>query len=62
MQVVLLLADVSTGESILVLLLAIFAVVNMVPTTINFRFTHVRWPLIIVIAITPILEALMYGS
>lgn len=44
---------------VLVLLLAIFAVINMAPTTINFGFTHVKWPLIIVIVITLLLGALL---
>lgn len=44
---------------VLALIVVIFAVLNVEPVAINFGFTHVRWPLIIVILVSLLIGAII---
>lgn len=44
---------------VLALIVVIFAVLNVEPVAINFGFTHVKWPLIIVILVSLLIGAII---
>ncbi|KRM23809.1 LapA family protein [Latilactobacillus graminis] len=44
---------------ILALIIVVFAILNVEPVAINFGFTHVKWPLIIVILVSLLIGAII---